>query len=295
MPDPEMRLQVATRFTPILAAAIVLAVSTSGCGSSAATLDPVAEAAAVTSQVGGAHLALTVQGSAAGLSAPFTISGQGFFNYKTREGTLSLDMTGLPAAAAASLPSGSLHIEETFKSSNIYIGSPLFASTLPGGAYWMKLDLSRFGQALGLDPQQLAGGQSNPAQFLEYLKASGGDVTPVGHELVRGAETTHYSGKVDLHKAADTLPSANRAQLRAGLDKVIAKTGTSSVPVDVWVDAHQLVRRMTMVLSLSGGTQTRMTLELFEFGPTPTVTRPPENEVYDATQTALNGLRASGG
>jgi hypothetical protein len=186
-------------------------------------------------------------------------------------------------------------MEETFKSSNIYIGSPLFASKLPGGAYWIKLDLGRFGQALGFDPQQLAAGQSNPAQFLEYLKASGGAVTPVGHELVRGVGTTHYKGTVDLHKAANVLGSANRDQLRAGLDKIIAQTGRSSFPLDVWVDAHQLVRRMAMVLSLSGSTQMRLTLELFEFGPTPTVTPPPENEVYDATQTALNGLRAGGG
>src|ERR1700736_2616941 len=100
MPDREMRVQVATGLIPVLATAIVFSISTSGCGSSTGALDPVAEAATVTSQVGGAHLAFTVRGSIAGLSAPFTITGQGFFNYKTREGTLSLDVAGLPAAAA---------------------------------------------------------------------------------------------------------------------------------------------------------------------------------------------------
>ena len=298
MPEHKMRVRLATGLIPGLAAALALALSTSGCGSSSVVLDPVAQAADVTSHVGGAHMALTMRMSAPGLSAPFTISGGGFFNYNTREGALALDMSGLPTGAAASLPSGPLRIEEILKSSVIYIGSPLFSGKLPGGAHWMKIDLARVGQSVGFNFQQLTSGQSNPAQFLEYLKASGGGVTAVGHELVRGVPTTHYTGTIDLSKLVDVVPSANRAQLRAALAKLTAETGASSLPVDVWIDAHQLVRRMTIALSLSAGgqkVQMHMTIDLFSFGATPPVTPPPEGEVYDATQTALSGLNASGG
>jgi len=293
-----MRIHAGVRLIPALAATIALAVCSTGCGSSSAVLDPVAQAAEVTSNVGGAHMALEVQVSAAALPAPFTMSGEGFFNYKTREGSLSLDMTGLPSTAAASLPSGSLHMEELFTSAAIYVGSPLFAGKLPGGAQWMKIDLSKFGQALGLNLQQLAGGQSNPAQFLEYLKASGGTVTPVGHEFVRGVATTHYKGAIDLTNVADVLPSGNRGQLRAALAKLIAQTGSGTIPVDVWVDAHRLVRRIAMTLAISAGgqqVQTRMTIDLFGFGSTPAVTPPPAAEVYDATQAALSGLSSAAG
>jgi hypothetical protein len=298
MPDETMSLHVATRLVTGLAATIALALSASGCGSSSVALDPVAQAADVTSHVGGAHMALTAQVSAGALAAPLTMSGEGFFNYQTQEGTLSLDISGLPAAAAASLSSGSLRIEEIFKSSAIYVSSPLFAGKLPGGAQWMKLDFARFGQALGFNLQQLAAGQSNPAQFLEYLKASGGGVTPVGHGLVRGVATTRYRGTVDLGKAAHLLPSTNRAELRAALAKVIAQTGVSSLPVEVWVDRQQLVRRMTIDLSIAASgqkLQIHMGIDLFGFGPTPPVTPPAEGEVYDATQSALAGLGASGG
>jgi hypothetical protein len=287
-----MRLRIATGVLPGLAAAIALALATSGCGSTSATLDPVAQAAEVTSRAGGAHLALTAHLSAAGLPAPLTINGQGFFNYSSQEGTIGLDMSGLPTAA------GAVHMEEIFKSAALYIGSPLFAGKLPGGAHWMKLDIARFGQALGLDLQSLTGGQSNPAQFLEYLKASGGTVTPVGHELVRGVPTTHYRGTIDLRKVADVLPGANRAQLRAALAKVIAQIGASSLPVDVWVDSARLVRRMEIVISASAGGQSlrmQMSVELFGFGPTPPVTAPAQGDVYDATQLGLAGLSASGG
>lgn len=293
-----MRVHVGVRLIPALAVSVAIAVSSCGCGSSSAVLDPVAQAADVTSQVGGAHIALAMQVSAGGMPAPLTISGQGFFNYKTREGTLSMDMTGVPSTAGTSLPSGTLHMEELFKSSSVYIGSPLFAGKLPGGAQWMKIDIGKVGQAVGFDVQQLAGGQSNPAQFLEYLKASGGTVTPVGHELVRGVATTHYKGAIDLNKVVDVLPSANRDQLRAALDKLIAQTGSPTIPVDVWVDAHRLVRRITMALAIATGAQqaqTRMTIELFKFGSTPAVTPPPQAEVYDATQAALSGLSSSGG
>ena len=293
-----MRVHVGARLVPALAAAVALAASGSGCGSTSAVLDPVAQAADATAQVGGAHLALAIEVSAGVLPAPLTISGVGFFNYKTREGMLSMDMAGVPDTSGTNLPSGSVHMEELFSSSTVYIGSPLFAGKLPGGAQWMKIDIGKVGQAIGFDVQQLAGGQSNPAQFLEYLKASGGTVTPVGRERVRGVSTTHYKGAIDLSKVADVLPSANRDQLRAALSKLIAQTGSAGIPVDVWVDGHRLVRRITMAFAIASGAQqahTRMTIELFSFGSTPSITPPPQAEVYDATQAALGGVSGARG
>jgi hypothetical protein len=294
-----MRLRSTAGPLAPIAAAIALALSIGGCGSSGVlALDPVARAAEETSHVGGAHIAITAQVEAAALSTPFTMNGGGFFNYRTHEGVLSLQLSGLPGAAATTLPPGPLQMEEIFKSSTIYVGSTLFAGKLPGGARWMKLDLSRFGQALGLNLEQLAGGQSNPAQFLEYLKASGGGVTVVGHEPVRGVETTRYRGAIDLQKAAEVVPSSDRGRLRAALAKLGAQTGIGSLPVEVWVDASGLVRRMTLALSMPASgenVQLRMTIELFGFGATPAVTAPQQSEVFDATQTALGGLQSGGG
>ncbi|TMK95668.1 MAG: hypothetical protein E6G34_14100 [Actinobacteria bacterium] len=289
---PVTRARRATAALAVLAAACVAALCASGCGSSSATLDPVASAAEVTSHVGGAHLALSMQVSASGLPSTISASGEGFFNYATHEGMLSLDLSGLPASAA--LPSGPLRIEEIFKSATIYVGSPLFAGKLPGGARWMKLDLGRVGQALGFDLQQLAGGQANPAQFLEFLKASGGSVSVVGQETVRGVETTRYRGTLDLNKALDVVPSSARAALRSA----ISKMGISSLPVEVWVDAHKLVRRIALALKVPAEGQelaVRITVELFDFGRTPRVSVPSGNEVFDATGSALGGLGKLGG
>ena len=292
-----MRLYRTRWLLPAIAAAVALALGSSGCGASGSALDPVARAAEVTTHAGGAHIALGIEVTGAGLPQPVMMSGQGFFNYQTEEGTLSLDATGLPAGAAASLPASGLHIEEIFRSSTVYVGSPLLAGRLPGGARWMKLDLGRFAQAIGFNPQQLAGGQSNPAQFLQFLRAASGTPTRVGSELVRGARTTHYRAAIDLRKVAGVLPSSSTGQLRAALAKLIAQTGASTMPLDVWVDGQHLVRRIALALSLSTGAQmprVGVTIDLFEFGPTPAVAPPPPGEVFDATQSALAGVGATG-
>src|SRR5690349_151508 len=114
-----MRLRAAARLTAGIAVTVALGVSIGGCGASSIALDPVARAAAATSGAGGAHTALTAQVEAGSLPAPFTMSGRGFFNYHTREGMLTLQLSGLPESAGTSLPAGPLRMEEIFKSSTI--------------------------------------------------------------------------------------------------------------------------------------------------------------------------------
>ncbi len=270
-----------------------LAWGISGCGSSGVTFDAVAQAAAATSATGGVRMQFIMQISSGALASSLTAEGQGVYDYKTREGSLSLTMNGLPASASAGLPSGSLQIEELMKPSAIYVGSPLFAERLPNGARWMKIDLGQVGGALGMDLASPTNGQSNPAQFLEYLRADGGDVSSLGQEVVDGVPTTRYRGTIDLQKLAQTLPQAARSHLQPELEKV-AQQG---IPFEVWVDRHHLVRRMTMSFSIDASGQSvqmQSTIDLSGFGATPAVQAPPEAEVYDGTQAALQGLGAAG-
>ena len=283
-------------------AALAIAASLGACGSSGggsssvAVAGPLADAAYATSQAGGAHMSVSAQIEAGGLPSAVTLSGSGFFNYSSHEGVLSMTLAGLPASVAGG---SSTAMEEIFKGTDIYIGSSLFAGKLPGGARWMKLDLARFATAAGIDPAQLLGGQSNPAQLLEYLKASGGSVQTVGHEIVRGVPTIHYHGTIDVKKAARVLAGhAGNSSLREKFEQQLAKVGVSSLPVDVWIDSHHLVRRIELSLSVPTGGHTarmRMVIELFGFGATPAVTTPPTSETFDATSSALGGLGALSG
>ena len=137
----------------------------------------------------------------------------------------------------------------------------------------------------------------DPLEFrlknLKDLRGASGGVTVVGHESVRGVPTTRYSGTIDLVKAAEREAGANRARARAAMQKLIEKTGQATMPVQVWVDAHGLVRRIGLELSQKVGSHTvntSMQIEYFDFGATPTATPPASSETYDATGPAIQGL-----
>ena len=267
-------------------ASIALAGALSGCGSSAVLVGPLARAADVTAHVGGAHVQLTATIEGAGFPQAIEMNGGGYFSFASHEGSFSIQLAGLPSAAGLE---SAATMQEIFKGSDLYVGSSLFTNKLPGGARWMKVDIARVGQAAGLDPSQLLDGQSNPAQFLEYLKASGAAVTLVGHDRVRGVPTTHYAADIDLDKALGAVAGANAGAAQ----KAIAELGVSELPVDVWVDSHNLVRRLQITLHAPAGGQNlqmQMSIELFGFGATPIVSAPPASETFDATSTALGGL-----
>jgi hypothetical protein len=278
-------------------ASLAVALAAEGCGSTPATLDPIAQAAEATTHAGGAQMTIDVELQGTGLAAAIDLKGTGTYNLSHQEGELLFNLDGLPAAARAKLPSGPLNFTELFSGGSLYMTSPLFDGKLPNGAKWMKLDFSKVQSSLGIDPQSLSGGESNPADILKYLRGNGATVTDKGRESVRGTPTTHYGGTIDLNKEAASLPSSDRAKLRASIQKLISETGSGKLPVEVWVDDHHLLRKMTMDMSLDTlgqSASTKISFELFGFGPTPAVSAPPSNEVYDATQTALAGALPSG-
>ena len=280
-----------------LAAIAAIALPTSGCGSTSATLDPVARAAETTTRAGGAHVSLEGSVSSPATGMALTLKGQGAINFSRHEGNLVLVMSGLPASVQSQLNESSLQMNELFKSGSLYVGSSLFAAKLPGGAHWLRLDLTRIGQAIGLDPSSLASGNADPTATLKYLSAGGATASVLGHESVRGVATTHYAGTLNLLKAAEAAPGANRAELRAAFRKLVAETGTDSVPVEAWVDGHGLVRRTSMRITVNANgqkVQAQLSVEYHDFGPTPSVNAPAASEVFDVTPEALGRLRSNG-
>ena len=264
----------------------------SGCGASSATLDPVAQAAEVTSATGGVQMRLSMTLSIPGLASPVTATGHGFFNYKAHEGELAIDLSGLPSSATGGLGGGPVRVEEPMKSTTIYVGSPLFAGRLPGGARWMKVDLKQLGGVAGIDVQSLTSGESNPAQFLEYLRAHGGSVHTVGSAMLHGVHTTRYQGSIDLHQIAEALPESERGAAQAQLDKLSSQIGLSSIPFEVWVDDQHRVRRIELNISINAAGQQggmRMTIDLSGFGATSMVTVPAASEVFSAPTGSLSG------
>jgi hypothetical protein len=251
----------------------------------------------VTTDSGGSQIAMTITVEGSQLPSPVTIKGNGEYNMSRQEGELSFLLDGLPSSARAKLPGGRLQISELFKSGDLYLGSPLLDGQLPHGARWMKLNLTKLESDAGIDVQQLSSGESDPGQFLQYLRASGGTVKAVGHESLRGAATTRYEGALDLQKEAEQLPATNRSQLESTFKALIAKTHTSKFPVSVWIDQSHLVRRLKMKIPIATGATTGSAVvdyELFGFGVTPAVNAPAAGETFDATKLSAQGLSSGG-
>ncbi len=274
---------------PLLAAGS-LAIAAGGCGSSgpAAALDPVAQAAEATTRAGGAQLSLSMAIDTGGAAGTIQMSGHGFMNLHAEEGEIFMGMTGA-SGALPGLPAGRLQISELLADHAVFVGSPLFEGKLPGGARWLKVDIQKAQQALGLEPQQIASGESDPARFLQYLKAAGATVHTDGGATVRGVPTTRYSGSVNLLAAARVLPSNDRAAAESAMSNLVSKIGTSSFPFVVWIDSKHMVRRLRMTIPTgTAGASANIEEELFGFGAIPAVHAPSGGEVYEAPIPSLS-------
>jgi hypothetical protein len=283
---------IALMAAPALAAAALA----SGC-SSGASIDPVAQAAEATSHAGGARIALSGTVTVPGANSPVTLSGAGQINLATQEGDLALGVGGLPALATVGLSGGALSMHEVLAGGAVYIGSPLFAGRLPGGARWLKIDLRKTGTALGLDPGSLLSGGVDPAQYLQFLRAHGARVTPAGHDSVRGVATTRYSVEVDLAKAAEGLAAGATGPSRDGIKQLLAQAGLRTLPMEVWVDGSHMVRKVAIAINGVGGAPgagLRIAVEYFDFGATPAIHPPAAGEVFEVSSQMLSGLTGAG-
>jgi len=283
-----------SRTIGLLAATAAAAAIASGCGSAASTVDPVAQAAEATTRAGGAHVAMSGTIGAAGLSQPLTLTGSGSFNVHAGEGTFAITMAGLPASTQAQLHASSLQMLELFKAGSIYLSSPIFTGKLPSGARWLRIDIAQVAQAMGLDVSSLTGG-TDPTQYLKDLRGAGSSVAVAGQEPVRGVPCTHYTGALDLRKAAEAQLGPVRARARGAVQQLIERTGQARIPVEVWIDGSGLVRRIRLNLSgkpTAHAISTSIQTEYFDFGSVPAVTAPPPAEVFDVTGQALRGLGA---
>jgi hypothetical protein len=256
--------------------AVLFALVASACGSktaadTTASSDAVALAASKTTETGTYKADTTASMEVSGQSVE--MQGTGEFDSKAQRGHMSF---------ITSIAGQKLDMEMVFAIPVVYIRYP--AGLLPGvpeGKPWVKLDLEKLGRQAGLDLGQLMqAGQSDPSQGLQYLKGAE-DIEAVGDEEVRGVQTTHYTGLVDLRRLAEEDPA-----LKESTDQLIEQTGITRIPVEVWIDDDGLVRRMKQTMHAAAGGQgipmdMTTTTELYDFGTDVSVEEPPADQVID--------------
>lgn len=152
-----------------------------------------------------------------------------------------------------------------------------------GGRHWIRYgydDLARLGGSSGAylkDQMQ----HTTPNQSVKLLLASG-DVKKVGSEKVRGVDTTHYSGTVDVADLVGKNSSLSAGQL-AGVKKQLTQDGVDTETVDIWIDGKDLLVKTAVKGRMSAGEYSQ-TGYYSDYGVKASATRPPAGDTQDFKQ-----------
>ena len=252
------------RYLALVSMALALAACGGG-GGGALSLDPVASAAAKTAKQGSTKVAFTMSGG--GIKG----TGSGVFNNDGSSGRMSMDL----AAGGRSI-----HMDAITQDLVLFMKSPLFQSQpgFPKGKEWVEIDVEKAAKSMGVDLGSIR--DVGPRSALSFLRGSDGKPKKVGKETVRGVVTTHYSATVDLQAAADKASGSTAKSLR----KLIDLTGTKTIPVDVWIDGHGLVRKESYAQRFTPDRPAmRITEVMYGFGQPVDVQAPPSDKVFNAT------------
>ncbi|MFH8463647.1 LppX_LprAFG lipoprotein [Streptomyces sp. NPDC017991] len=223
-----------------------------------------------------AKMTLATEAAAAGKTV--TVRGTGVMDLEDGNSTMTLTSQGQK-------------IEQRVLDGVVYQKAPAEQRAqlqLPKGKTWMKID-----------PAELngSGGQVNdPAESFAYTEGvNDADVTKVGTETIDGERTTHYRVKV----AVKNLAKGDRAKA----DQLEKQLGTSTLPLEMWLDDEGRLRQETIELTLkpqAGEGQkdqtvtSTTTLKFSDFGTDADVEAPAAADTVDVTKKLADAAKSEG-
>ena len=235
-----------------------------------------------------------------GADEPFAFSGEGAFDTASKRASFSVDMSSFASLLGGLFagmgnqssgidftdPSG-WKIDAVQDGAVSYVHFPALQSQLPAGKSWIRADGSP-GASQGLDFsefEQLT--KNDPREMLELLQGASGEIETMGAEELRGVATTHYRATIDPLEMAGAAATGNQ-ELGSLAQQLTAQSGIGAVPVDIWLDADGLVRKLTLAFSAtqpgtSDASEVAVTFELYDYGEQVTIDLPPASEVVDAS------------
>ena len=298
-----------------LAIFAVCALVAAGCGggasSSAIQAEPIsfeelAQSASSSADATSGRFSFDIAATRPGAEEQFSFSGEGAFDAASKRASLAVDMSGvakllggfapaLGGGSASGLPDlddpDDWKVEVIQDGAVAYVRFPAIDGRLPDGKTWVKTTAGD-ADASGLDVQELESlVRTDPRELLDILRSVSGDVETVGTEELRGVETTHYRAVVDPAELAKSASTGGNGANDALLGQLLTRPGAEDIPLDVWIDASGLVRKLSMEVSASepasaAGTAT-ISSELWEYGEPVEIDLPPASQVADAS--ALHG------
>ncbi len=261
----------------LAAALATLLVAGCGGGGGPAPEAAVAEAATKTTEAGSGRIAITAETEVPDRGT-LTFDGEGVFDYENRRGHMTLDLSSLVGGGDPSTG----HADFVFDELVMYMRFPALTRALGTRKPWIKVDLEAAARQEGMDVTQFTQFNQDPTQSIQYLRAASTEIDEVGKERVRGVETTHYRGTVDVDDLVEVARPRDRAQLESYARR-LRTAGLDRFPLDVWIDEDGLIRRLRVEYeNLSTGAAAislSTTVEFYDFGVDATIEAPPRNQV----------------
>jgi hypothetical protein len=254
---------------------------------------PIAQAATLSSSTPGYRMRLSMEITSSSLGTPISATGSGVVDLRDHASAFWIAMNlGDEAQVSQVLGGSTLRVDMVLDGATVYLKLPSALTTSLGasGHPWIKADLSKLSGVPGLSSLAAGPNTSDPGQALQELRSVSGSVANLGPQRVDGFDTTHYQADLSLDRLADTVPSAERSAMQHVLSTLAEAMPNGEIPLDVWIDARHLVRRITTTLDLSVPTgpnlQETETVDLGDYGPQPRPATPPSNEVLGASGLA---------
>lgn len=252
------------RYSTILLV-LVLVIGLGACGTRGGvsvedTLDGrelLAAAPAATRAAGTAHLTMVMELSGNGLGPQppdVTATGTGQIDFDGPFMSLTMDM-------ASVAPEGGT-LSYVMTPDAMYMSLPAPAQQQVG-ANWLRMRYADMAEEFGVDAQQMMSGQAtDPTAMLDQLHGVTDDIDDLGEEVIDGITTTHYRATI----SQDAVIAKTPEDSRAGVENLLETSGfPETYAVEVWIDADNLVRRMTMAMSMPQYDQAT-TITLSDYG-----------------------------
>jgi hypothetical protein len=290
----------------LTALATTLALVAAGCGGTTATVHELASFKQVqTASVaaGSARFSLKVETTIPGTQKSLSLTADGGFDTTSKRAQLTVDLSAFAdllkslgqsfgGSVTGALPQGAdaWKLDAIEDGTVVYVRFPLLADKLPPGKTWIRGDAKGLSAGSGQLGQFGSFADTDPRDVFGYLKAVSGTIVAVGSDEVRGVETSHYRATIDTKKLIALVPAAQRKGL-AGFDQLVGGSGVASIPIDVWIDSDNRVRKLVLnVTATPSSTESAgasVEIEMYDYGKPLELELPPPEQVVDATSLRL--------
>lgn len=282
-----MRIRRAPSLLRLLAALVTLALVAGACGGSGDTSEPslptiqleatsavLAASVDRTVDLGSYNFDMIAEVGVPGFGINVKLRADGSVDVRTGSAAINVDMSDMFESFGEE-PGVDMAMD--------MLGGGLISMIVTPDAAYMNID--GFGSVMGIDTDWVkvpigAGmlptdsfGLGDPTQMLGDLTAAG-EVTEIGPDTVRGVPVTHYQVLLD--------PMLFE---QFGVGDMIS----ADLPVDVYIDASGLIRRIQGNFSVDGATG-GVAMELYDFGAGDPIEVPSGGDVTELDPAAMFGF-----